>query len=142
MDISINSSLLEMPKKQVLVWIHGGAFIFGGVNIYNPEYLMEEDIVVVTIQYRLNIFGYLSTEDAAGPGNYGSLDQVAALKWVQHNIAAYGGDPEQVTIFGMSAGGASVHYLTLSPLAKNLYKNAISLSGSALCWWANVPHPR
>ena len=126
----------------MLVWIHGGAFIFGGINIYNPEYLMEEDIVLVTIQYRLNVFGFLSTEDSVAPGNYGSLDQVAALKWVQENIAAYGGDPDQVTIFGMSAGGASVHYLTLSPLARNLYKNAISLSGSALCWWGNVPHPK
>lgn len=103
---------------------------------------MEEDTVLVTIQYRLNIFGFMSTEDSAAPGNYGSLDQVEALKWVQENIAAYGGDPDQVTIFGMSAGGASVHYLTLSPLTQNLYKNAISLSGSALCWWANVPHPK
>ena len=103
---------------------------------------MEEDVVLVTIQYRLNVFGFLSTEDPSAPGNYGSLDQVAALKWIQENIGAFGGDPDSVTIFGMSAGGASVHYLTLSPLTRNLYKNAVSLSGSALCWWANVPHPR
>ncbi len=125
-----------------MVWIHGGAFIFGGINKYSPEYILEEDVVLVTIQYRLNVFGFLSTEDSTAPGNYGMLDQVQALKWIQENIAAFGGDPDQVTIFGMSAGGASVHYLTLSPLTGHLYKNAISLSGSALCWWANVPHPR
>jgi carboxylesterase type B len=101
---------------------------------------MEQDIILVTVQYRLNLFGFLSTEDSSAPGNYGMLDQVEALKWVQTHISSYGGDPDQVTILGMSAGGASVHYLTLSPLSRHLYKNAISLSGSALCWWANVPH--
>ena len=93
--ISLINLFLE-TKKQVLVWIHGGAFIFGGIDIYSPEYIMEEDIVLVTIQYRLNIFGYMSTEDATTPGNYGSLDQVEALKWIQENIAAYGGDPDKV----------------------------------------------
>lgn len=131
----------KSKKKQVLFWIHGGAFIFGGADNFGADYIMEEDVVLVTVQYRLNIFGFLSTEDASAPGNYGLLDQIAALKWVQDNIAAYGGDPDQVTIIGMSAGGASVHYLTLSPMTKSLYKNAISLSGSALCWWANVPNP-
>ena len=65
--------LLSCPEtnKQVIVWIHGGAFIFGGIGVYNPEYIMEENVVLVTIQYRLNIFGFLSTEDSAAPGNYG-----------------------------------------------------------------------
>ena len=64
-----------------MVWIHGGAFVFGGAKIYNPDYLMEEDIVLVVIQYRLNIFGYLSAQDKDLPGNYGSLDQVEALRY-------------------------------------------------------------
>ena len=80
----------------MIVWFHGGAFIFGGTDIYDPQYIMEEEIVLVTVQYRLNIFGFMSTEDATAPGNYGSLDQVEALKWIQENIAAYGGDPDQV----------------------------------------------
>ena len=65
--------MLSCPEtnKQVIVWIHGGAFIFGGIGIYNPEYIMEENVVLVTIQYRLNIFGFLSTEDSVAPGNYG-----------------------------------------------------------------------
>ena len=71
-----------------------------------------------------------------------ALDQVLALKWVQEHIRSFGGDPQEVTIFGMSAGGASGDYLTLSPLTRGLYKNSVALSGSALCWWASVPHPR
>ena len=65
--------MLSCPEtnKQVIVWIHGGAFIFGGIGIYNPEYIMEENVVLVTIQYRLNIFGFMSTEDSVAPGNYG-----------------------------------------------------------------------
>ena len=93
-------------------------------------------------QYRLNAFGFMSTEDKSAPGNYGSLDQVMALQWVHDHIKSFGGDPEQVTIFGMSAGGASVEYLTLSPMTRHLYKNSVSLSGSSLCWWASIPHPR
>lgn len=65
---------------QVLVWVHGGAFIFGGAKIYDPSYIMEEDVVLVVIQYRLNIFGFLSMENSDLPGNYGSLDQVQALR--------------------------------------------------------------
>lgn len=129
-------------KKNVIVWIHGGAFIFGGAKIYNPEYIMEEDVVLVVIQYRLNIFGFLSTEDKDGPGNYGLWDQVEALRWVQKNIHCYGGDPSKVTLMGMSAGGASVHYHMLSKHSHNLFHNAISLSGSSMNWWAQIKHPK
>lgn len=132
----------DASLKKVMVWIHGGAFIFGAADWYHADYLMEEDIVLVVIQYRLNIFGFLSTEDSNLPGNYGMLDQVEALRWVQKYISDYGGNPDDVTIFGMSAGGASVHYLTMSPMTKGLYKNAISLSGTAFCWWASIAHPR
>ena len=128
--------------KPVLVWIHGGAFIFGGAKLYDPRYLMEEDIVVVVVQYRLNIFGFLSFEDEDSPGNYGMWDQIEALKWVQMHIDDYGGDPTQVTLFGMSAGGASVHYQMLSPHSVGLFQRAISFSGSALNWWAHIQDPK
>ena len=129
-------------KKPVWIWIHGGAFIFGGGKIYHPEYLMDEDMVLVVVQYRLNAFGFLSNESPELPGNYGMLDQVEAMKWVQENIADYGGDPNKVTLIGMSAGGASVHYHMLSPLSKGLFRNAISLSGSSLNWWAHIQKPK
>ena len=69
-------------KRPVIVWIHGGAFIFGGAGLYRPQYVMEEDVVLVVIQYRLNMFGFLSFEDAAAPGNYGMMDQVEAIRYV------------------------------------------------------------
>ncbi|CAG0886030.1 unnamed protein product [Darwinula stevensoni] len=123
----------ENPKMVVMVWIHGGGFVFGSSQalMYNPEYLMDYDIVLVSINYRLNIFGFLSTEDEHAHGNYGMLDQVQALKWVQENVEYFGGDPSRVTIFGASAGGASVHFLVLSPLARGLFTNAIAMSGVA-----------
>lgn len=92
----------------------------------------------MTIQYRLGVLGFLSTETSAAPGNYGMLDQVAALQWVRQNIAAFSGDPDMVTIMGQQAGGASVHYHLLSPITRGLFNRAVSLSGSALCWWASI----
>ncbi|CAG0902142.1 unnamed protein product [Darwinula stevensoni] len=128
----------ENPRMAVMVWIHGGGFIIGSSHslIYNPGYLMDYDIVLVTINYRLNIFGFLSTEDEHAHGNYGMLDQIQALKWVQENVEHFGGDPSRVTIFGESAGGASVHLLVLSPLARGLFANAIAMSGVATDAWA------
>jgi carboxylesterase type B len=103
---------------------------------------MEEDIVFVVIQYRLNIFGFLTTEDETASGNYGMLDQVEALRWVQKHIEEYGGDPDYVSIIGIHAGGSSVHFHTLSPLSEGLFKNALALGGSALCGWAFLPNQK
>ncbi|KAJ8687539.1 hypothetical protein QAD02_023333 [Eretmocerus hayati] len=124
----------------VMFYIHGGGFYFGSGDdtYYGADYLMRKDIVLVTINYRLGIFGFLNLEDELAPGNQGLKDQIMALQWVQDNIANFGGDPENVTIFGESAGGASVHYLTLSPLSKGLFHKAISQSGVALNPWASV----
>ncbi|XP_039231071.1 juvenile hormone esterase isoform X1 [Drosophila yakuba] len=127
----------EQPKLPVMVWLHGGGFSFGSGNsfLYGPDYLVAEDIVLVTLNYRLGPLGFLTAGPDA-PGNQGLKDQVLALKWVRDNIAAFGGDPSQVTIFGESAGASSVQLLLLSPQAKGLFHRAISQSGSALNPWS------
>nr|XP_054496522.1 fatty acyl-CoA hydrolase precursor, medium chain-like [Agelaius phoeniceus] len=122
----------EEEKLPVLVWIHGGALVFGAASSYDGSVLAAFDnVVVVAIQYRLGIAGYFSTGDEHARGNWGYLDQVAALRWIQENIMHFGGDPGSVTIFGESAGGISVSALVLSPLAKGLFHKAISESGTA-----------
>lgn len=127
-------------KLPVMVWIHGGGF-FGGTSLYDlysGEQIAKRGVVYVSITYRLGKFGFLAHPElsAEAPyhasGNYGLLDQIAALHWVKANIAAFGGDPESVTIFGESAGGISVSMLAGSPLAKGLFQRAISQSGGAL----------
>jgi bile salt-stimulated lipase len=130
-------------RRPVMVWIHGGSFTGGsGDNTtYGPEYYMVDDVVVVTINYRLGFLGFLSTGDAAAPGNWGLKDAVEALRWVQRNIARFGGDPDNVTIFGESAGSVIVHFLVLSELANGLFHKAISQSGMALNPWAFQPDP-
>jgi len=133
--------LVAAKKRPVIVWIHGGNFGRGSAAEYNPDYLLDEDIVLVTLQYRLGMFGFLSTESADASGNYGLLDQIAGLKWVQANIEAFSGDPGRVTIMGQQAGGASVHYLLLSPLTRGLFSRAVSMSGTALSWWASLKRP-
>lgn len=124
-------------RHPVLVYIHGGGFNEGSgeVLMYDGEQLARKGIVVVTINYRVGVLGFLAhpelaAESAEGAaGNYGLLDQVAALEWVQQNIAAFGGDPEAVAIAGQSAGAASVYYLVASPLSKGLFHRAIMQSG-------------
>uniref|UniRef100_A0A1B6G9E2 Carboxylic ester hydrolase n=1 Tax=Cuerna arida TaxID=1464854 RepID=A0A1B6G9E2_9HEMI len=125
---SVNTS------SPVMVYIHGGGFHMGSSALKHlgPEYLLDRDIVLVTIQYRLGVFGFLSTEDEVVPGNMGLKDQVKALQWVQENIEKFGGDPHRVTLFGNSAGGSSVHLHMQSPLSQNLFARAISQSGTAL----------
>ncbi len=123
-------------KLPVMVWIHGGALTAGAGSIYDGEQLARKGVVVVTINYRLGVFGFfahpeLSKEsDRAASSNYGLLDQIAALQWVQKNIAAFGGDPKTVTIFGESAGSWSTNLLAASPLARGLFQRVIGESGA------------
>jgi para-nitrobenzyl esterase len=123
-------------KKPVMVWVHGGALTSGAGSIYDGEALAKKGVVVVTINYRLGVFGFFAhpeltkESDRNSSGNYGLLDQIAALEWVQKNIAAFGGDPKRVTIFGESAGSWSVNYLTATPLAHGLFERAIGESGA------------
>ncbi|XP_036604056.1 cocaine esterase-like [Trichosurus vulpecula] len=120
----------EGARLPVMVWIHGGALAFGGASIYDGSVLSaSQNVVVVTIQYRLGVPGFFSTGDEHAPGNWGYLDQVAALRWIQKNIAHFGGDPGCVTIFGQSAGGISVSSHVLSPMSKGLFHRTIMQSG-------------
>jgi para-nitrobenzyl esterase len=123
-------------RRPVMVWIHGGAYTSGAGAIYQGEDLARKGVVVVTINYRLGVFGFLAhpelTKESSShaSGNYAFLDQIAALKWVQKNIAVFGGDPTRVTIFGESAGSWSVNNLVATPLAKGLFHRAIGESGA------------
>ncbi|XP_054955181.2 liver carboxylesterase 1-like isoform X1 [Pan paniscus] len=133
LNIYTPADLTKKNRLPVMVWIHGGGLMVGAASTYDGLALAaHENVVVVTIQYRLGIWGFFSTGDEHSPGNWGHLDQLAALRWVQDNIASFGGNPGSVTIFGESAGGESVSVLVLSPLAKNLFHRAISESGMAL----------
>ncbi|MGH0115204.1 UNVERIFIED_CONTAM: hypothetical protein FKN15_070724 [Acipenser sinensis] len=123
---------VKEARLPVMVWIHGGGLMIGAASHYDGSALAAyENVVVVVIQYRLGILGFLSTSDEHARGNWGFLDQVAALQWVQENIKSFGGDPNSVTIFGESAGGCSVSAHVLSPLSSGLFHKAISESGVA-----------
>nr|XP_025744840.1 carboxylesterase 3 isoform X4 [Callorhinus ursinus] len=117
-------------RRPVMVWIHGGALVAGAATSQDGSALAAYgDVVVVTVQYRLGFLGFLSTGDEHAPGNWGFLDVVAALKWVQGNISPFGGDLNSVTILGASAGACIVSALVLSPLAAGLFHRAIAQSG-------------
>ncbi len=127
-------------KRPVMLWIHGGGFSYGSgaLPLFDGEGLARRGIVLVTINYRLGPLGYLAHPELTGEsahgssGNYGFLDQVEALRWVRDNIAAFGGDPGRVTIFGQSVGSSSVSCLLASPLAKGLFHRAICQSGGSV----------
>ncbi|XP_015119024.1 uncharacterized protein LOC107042478 isoform X2 [Diachasma alloeum] len=117
--------------KAVMIWIHGGAFKNGSGNddVYGVDYLIKSDVVIVTLNYRLGCLGFLHLGDKAASGNQGLKDQVIALKWVKRNISRFGGDPNNITMFGQSAGSVCIHYLALSPMARGLFQKAILQSG-------------
>ena len=129
----------EAEKRPVFVYLYGGGFAegSGAVPVYDGEGLAKKGLVVVTLNYRTAVLGFLahpeltSESDHRASGNYGLLDQLAALEWVHENIANFGGDPKRVTIAGQSAGGMSVHDLTASPLGKGLFQRAIVESGGS-----------
>lgn len=129
-----------VAKKPVLVYIYGGGFRSGGAGcaIYDGKEIAEKEVVFVSINYRVGVFGFLAhpelTKESGygASGNYALLDMIAALKWVKQNISAFGGDPNNVTIAGQSAGAFAVNHLCASPLAKGLFKGAIAQSGGSV----------
>jgi para-nitrobenzyl esterase len=137
LHLNVWTPACDSRKRPVMVWIHGGAFTTGAgsLGLYHGQHLSESgDVVVVTINYRLGSFGFLRLADVTGGkigagGSEGLMDQIAALRWVQDNIAGFGGDPSNVTIFGESAGGMSVVSLMASPQAQGLFHKAICQSG-------------
>lgn len=123
-------------KLPVIVYIHGGAFLISSSGGHGPDIILNEDVVLVTINYRLGPYGFLSLDTADYSGNMGLKDQLMALKWVRENIAYFGGDPEKVTLYGHSAGAVAVHLHVLSPKSNGYFKRAIMSSASALVPWA------
>lgn len=140
----------KSPGLPVMVWIYGGGFATGGTseNRQNGEFLARRGVIVVSMNYRLGIFGFLALPEltAESPnqasGNYGIMDQAVALAWVRRNIAAFGGDPANVTVFGESAGSISVSALMASPVSKDLFAKAIGQSGSLFTGPGRVLAPR
>ncbi|XP_005106121.1 cocaine esterase-like [Aplysia californica] len=140
LNIYSPSTSTNSAPLPVMVWIHGGNYYIGAGSRYDGSALAAKDVIVVTLNYRLDVFGFLSSEDNVIPGNYGLLDQLQALKWVKENIADFGGDPHQVTVFGESSGSGATSLLVLSPLSKGLFHRAIMQSGVSLSPWV-VDHP-
>ncbi|EGT31071.1 CBN-GES-1 protein [Caenorhabditis brenneri] len=131
-------------KLPVLFWVHGGGYEIGSGSQHGYEFFAKryttQGVIVVTIQYRLGFMGFFSEGSSDSRGNYGLFDQAAALKFVKDNIAHFGGDPEQITIWGYSAGAASVSQLTMSPYTRDLYSKAIIMSASSFVGWATGPN--
>ncbi|XP_045476842.1 juvenile hormone esterase-like [Harmonia axyridis] len=127
----------EHPKLAVLVYIHSGEFssLSGRSNRAGPEYLLDQDVLLVTLNYRLGVLGFLSTGDKEAPGNNGLKDQVMALRWLKENIEAFGGDVNSITLYGYNAGAVSVSLHLMSPMSKGLYHKVIMSGASALGQW-------
>ncbi|XP_072940507.1 esterase FE4-like [Epargyreus clarus] len=138
LKVNVNVPVTAKRPLPVMVYIHGGAFILGsgGKLLYAPDFLVQKDVIVVSFNYRLGILGFLCLGIKEAPGNAGLKDQVAALRWIKKNIAAFGGDPENITIFGESAGATSTSMLIISKATDGLFNKAILQSGSSLSNWA------
>uniref|UniRef100_A0A0A9X407 Carboxylic ester hydrolase n=1 Tax=Lygus hesperus TaxID=30085 RepID=A0A0A9X407_LYGHE len=136
------ADLPDGTLQDVIVHIHGGAFQMLSGDLWGPRHLLDRDFVYVNFNYRMGVLGFLSLDDKTCPGNNGLKDQTLALKWINKHIAAFGGNPNSITITGISAGGASVHYHLLSPLSKGLFHKAIANSGAVLNPWALTNRPR
>lgn len=122
-----------VPLVPVIAFIHGGGFETGSAIEHDPMYLMERNLVVVIVNYRLGAFGFMSLNKSEVSGNQGLKDQTMALQWIQRNIKAFGGDPEKVTLAGLSAGGYSVTAHMASPMSDGLFRSVVAVSG-AIAW--------
>lgn len=147
LTLSVRSPALDAARLPVMVWIHGGAHRFGSGRLgFEGNAITQRKVVLVSINYRLGVFGFLAhrelaAQDANGStGNYGTWDQIAALRWVRDNISAFGGDPGNVAIFGESAGGHSVGQLMAAPPARGLFHRAIAQSGTGTYQFQHAEH--
>ncbi|XP_026826027.1 esterase E4 isoform X3 [Ooceraea biroi] len=139
LNVYVPHSIYGTTRIPVMVWVHGGGNLHGSGSDINqkPDYLLAKEVIVVLITYRLGALGFLKLSHETTSGNQGLKDQIAALKWLRENIQVFGGDPENITVFGSSSGAACVHLLMLSPLSKGLFHKAIlqsttSTSSSAI----------
>ncbi|XP_065818918.1 neuroligin-2b isoform X2 [Labrus bergylta] len=132
-----DEDIRDRRKKPVMLFIHGGSYMEGSGNLFDGSVLAAYgNVIVVTMNYRLGVLGFLSTGDQSAKGNYGLLDQIQALRWLNENIGHFGGDPERITIFGSGAGATCVNLLILSHHSEGLFQRAIAQSGSAISSWA------
>ncbi|XP_069468494.1 neuroligin-3 isoform X2 [Ambystoma mexicanum] len=132
-----DEDIRDSGAKPVMVYIHGGSYMEGTGNMIDGSVLASYgNIIVITLNYRVGVLGFLSTGDQAAKGNYGLLDQIQALRWISENIAFFGGDPMRITVFGSGIGASCVSLLTLSHHSEGLFQRAIIQSGSALSSWA------
>ncbi|OXA56057.1 esterase E4 [Folsomia candida] len=135
------NSISSTNGLPVMVFIFGGGYYVGGGDLYGGKYLIDQDVILVTFNYRLGAFGFLNSGDGQVGGNMGMKDQVMCLRWVQENISYFGGDKDNVTLFGESAGAACVHFHLMSPMSKGLFHRGIMQSGNALSPWAFTKRP-
>ncbi|XP_067303130.1 neuroligin-2a isoform X1 [Pseudorasbora parva] len=132
-----DEDIRDRRKKPVMLFIHGGSYMEGTGNMFDASVLAAYgNVIVVTMNYRLGVLGFLSTGDQSAKGNYGLLDQIQALRWLNENIGHFGGDPERITIFGSGAGASCVNLLILSHHSEGLFQRAIAQSGSAISSWS------
>ncbi|KAJ0068220.1 hypothetical protein NL108_017582, partial [Boleophthalmus pectinirostris] len=150
LNIFVPQGVTVSQNLPVMVYLFGGAFLLGasndvevlGQSLYDGVELADRGtVIVVTVNYRVGTMGFLSSGDSRMPGNYGLWDQHAAISWVKRNIQKFGGNPDNMTIFGQSAGAASVSYQMLSPYSRGLFRRAISQCGVALSPWAHQREP-
>ncbi|XP_056603226.1 neuroligin-2a isoform X2 [Triplophysa dalaica] len=135
--VPTEDDIRDRRKKPVMLFIHGGSYMEGTGNMFDASVLSAYgNVIVVTMNYRLGVLGFLSTGDQSAKGNYGLLDQIQALRWLNENIGHFGGDPERITIFGSGAGASCVNLLILSHHSEGLFQRAIAQSGSAISSWS------
>ncbi|XP_051754633.1 neuroligin-2a isoform X2 [Ctenopharyngodon idella] len=135
--VPTEDDIRDRRKKPVMMFIHGGSYMEGTGNMFDASVLAAYgNVIVVTMNYRLGVLGFLSTGDQSAKGNYGLLDQIQALRWLNENIGHFGGDPERITIFGSGAGASCVNLLILSHHSEGLFQRAIAQSGSAISSWS------